>query len=240
MLIIMLAAAALSITAVSRRITAHYSDYVGLFDLAVAGNEQALFLLRQAAQPQYENAYTRAWQRAVDENIIVLEYHNGGLRLQYNSNWRPHDPLCSRRQFERIFAEEGMHDLRPVMRDIFSPVHSDYRLAWGIEASIEAGEFAITDSYGAVTNISAINTNNRINLHTYIHRYNGDTPGVQFQVNASIIWSAAGQRQIILDAYTIAMLILAGVEFPIMPGNGENILLFLDEFALTMVESHRR
>jgi len=237
MLIIMLAAVVLSVTTVSRRVTARYPDYVGLYDLAVAGNEQALFLLRQAFDPMREYIINRVWQRAVSENIIVFMYYNGGLRL-HAPEPPASDTSFSRGQFRRIFIEEAMRDLEPAMGDIFYRVFFDYRLNWGIDAAISAGGFAISDSYRATTNISV--DGNRFNLDTHVRRDMGDYTGAQATVEASIIWTVAGQREIILDAYTIVALVLAGVEIPITPNNGENLILFLDEFALTMVESLRR
>jgi hypothetical protein len=47
LLILMLVTAALLVTVSSRRITAPYPDFAGLYDMAVAGNEQALIFLRE-------------------------------------------------------------------------------------------------------------------------------------------------------------------------------------------------
>ena len=47
-LIMLLVTAALAVTAMSRRITARYAQFAGLYDLAVAGNEQVLHLIRNA------------------------------------------------------------------------------------------------------------------------------------------------------------------------------------------------
>jgi len=239
LLIIMLVAIAISITSVSRRISARYSDYVGLFDLAVAGNDHALFLLRQAHGPQREEVHNRAWQRAVNEGVVVFVYENGGLRL-HDPSQNTHGPgPDSRGQFRRIFNEEAVVELRPLMSGMFTFVSfNSYRRSWGIDATISAGDYEITDSYRAVTSISA--ETGRFSLDTVIHRYTGVSPGVPVTVNASIIWTAVGHGEIVLDAYTIAALILAGVDFPIMPTNGENLILFLDEFAPTMVESARQ
>ena len=48
LMVTMLAAAALAVTIAGRRVSARYVEFAGLYDLAVAGNEQALFSLRVA------------------------------------------------------------------------------------------------------------------------------------------------------------------------------------------------
>ena len=243
MLIVMLAAVVLSVTAVSRRLSALYTRYVGLFDLAVAGNDQALFLLHQAHYLQRDDIHERALHRAIVEDTIVFEYYNGGLRLQAPQNNR-HNPSYSNGQFKRIFNEEAVAGLRPLLASMFSFIGiNNYQRSWGIDATIatdDFDDFAITDSYRATTTLSACLVSlDRFNLNTRIHRYIGDNPGPSITVYASIVWTAVGRREIILDAYTILLLISRGVEFPIPPITGVNLILFLDEFAPTMVESLR-
>ena len=50
MLILMTVSIALTITITSRRVTARYSYFAGLYDIAVAGKEEVLFVLRRGVQ----------------------------------------------------------------------------------------------------------------------------------------------------------------------------------------------
>ena len=52
--------AALAVTAASRRITARYTEFSSLYDLAVAANEQALFYLQTALTAQGEYFHVAA------------------------------------------------------------------------------------------------------------------------------------------------------------------------------------
>jgi len=77
LMMMMLVSVALAVTVASRRTTAYYSDFASLYDLAVAGNEQVLFFLREAFYPGAENpmlplqaavaaAYPRSWTFSVE------------------------------------------------------------------------------------------------------------------------------------------------------------------------------
>ena len=231
MLILLLAALVLSVTAVSRRLSARYSDYIGLFDLAVAGNEQVFFLLHQTFESQEEDIISRAWQRVKDDNIVGFEYRDGELHLD----------SFLRTQFRGVFVEEAMSGLVAVLGDMLSRAYfgssPEYRLYWGLDTTISADEFAITDSYRAVTTLYA--ATNRFYMDTVIRRYIGNYPGFRTIVQSSIIWTDIGYKEIILDAYTIYALESDGAVFPVIPNNGEKLILFLDGFTPSMVESLR-
>jgi len=227
MLIIVLAAIALSVTTVSRRITARYSDYIGLYDLAVAGNEQALLLLLQALDARRADISRRAWLEVKTWDYVSFVHLNNGLSLG----------ASSRDEFRRIFIEKAMADLRASMGSMFSRYFFKYQLTWGLDATIGIDGHTVSDSYRAVTTLCA--AANRFHLDTVIHRYIDGEPGIQAIVDASINWTRTGYMAIILDAYTIYNLESDGVEFPSLPINGENFILFLDEFTLEMVESLR-
>ncbi|MCL2378778.1 MAG: hypothetical protein FWC77_06605 [Defluviitaleaceae bacterium] len=227
MIILMLATVVLSVTAVSRRITARYSDYIGLYDLAVAGNEQAFFLLRQAFNARNDDITSRAWQRLKDEEHISFIYHVAGLRLD----------VATSERFRNIFVAEAMGDLRAGMGNIFSRHFFMYQRVWGLDAVIDTDERTISDSYRAATTLCA--AADRFHIDTVIQRYEGEYLGVRAIVESSIIWTNYGLREFILDAYTIYRLESAGVVFPFIPISGGNLILFLDEFTLAMVESLR-
>jgi len=225
MLIVMLAAVVLSVTTVSRRLTARYTTYVGLYDLAVAGNEQAFFLLRQALEANKDNINSRTWHRFLIGDYIVFDIVDERLILS---------PF-SRGELRRIFIEEAMIDLRASMDANFTRHFFAYQLVWGLDANINAGERTISDSYRAVTTVCIGIDSFRVD--TVIHRYEGIDIRVGAAVEASINWTHIGDRETVLDAYTIYMLEMGGAEFPGVPYGG--MILFLDEFMLEMVESLR-
>ena len=226
MLIFVLVAIALSITVVSMRATTRYPRTVGLYDLAVAGNEQALFLLNQRFYTQREYIANRAWERVRDESLTGFVFQYGKLRLDQ----------FSREEYERIFIRMAMSDIEANMGNMFTrPFFDDYWLIWGIDAIIGADGFAITDSYRAETRIRHFT--NFFTIDTRIRKYIDDEPDITFIIDASTIWTPVSYREIILDAYTIEILEYRGISVPL--GLDGNFTLFLDEFALTMVESIR-
>jgi len=226
MLIIMLAAIVLSVTAVSRRLTARYSDTIGLFDLAVAGNEQAFFLLRQPIDSHKEEISYNAWARVVDDPLLGFTYYYGSLLLD-----EPTSII-----YRQFFIEEAQKLLSVALGNNFTRVHFDYHLAWGLDTAIDAGEHVIHALYQAETIVSP---GNAFNVTTTTRRNIGDYLSIPIAVQASIIWTASERRAIVLDAHTILTLESNGAIFPFLPGPGENLILFLDEFTLAMVESLR-
>jgi len=130
-----------------------------------------------------------------------------------------------------------MSDLRAAMDSNFSRYFFMYQLTWGLDAAIDTGGHTIADTYRAITTLCAVT--NHIFMDTVIRRYDGDDPGTQAIVEASIIWTDTGYREVAIDTYTIYTLESNGIVFPNPPINGEYLILFLDEFTLAMVESLR-
>ena len=229
MVLLMIAAMVLTVTAVSRRVSASYSDFVGLFDMAVAGNEQAFFLIRQQRDAHSDVINEQAWQRLMDEVTIGFVYEDGHLFLDQATST----------VYERIYKEVAVSSLLDAMDNIpgFTGVHFFYELRWDLSTIIDIGEVIITDSYSAVTRLVPYAHNFRI--YTRVHRYIGNTPSVPVFVESVTYWTASGQREILLDAYTIYDMETDGVVFPVVPNVGEDIILILDEFAFTMLESIR-
>jgi len=224
MLMLLLVVLVLSITTVSRRVTARYSYYVGLYDLAVSGNEKALFLLREASYA--DDVYFAAWARIQNQGVanIALYYDGAGLRMSDHT----------KQQFEMAFFEE----LQVRIGETFTHVPTrGYMLNWQLNAMIDINGAEITDTYSATTSLSFAGT--QFNVSTRIHRYIDNIAGHYTLVEAAIIWDTTGYREISLDAYTINGLVQQGVISHIVPGVGENMVLFLDEFAFAMVQSLR-
>jgi len=214
MLILMLVAIVLSITAVSRRVTSRYSYFSGLFDLAVAGNEHALFLMRDI----YHSNSVSALINTATNGQIVFEQGNHGLELD----------ASSRARFRQTYINDATAQVR-------SGLNNEYRRTWSIDVEIETDNSIIEDSFRAVTTV--IPGSDRFAVNTSIHKYIGNMPSSPVLVGASIIWAENSLREIPLDAHTINILESLNAFFPEPPYPG--IIIFLDEFILTMVESLR-
>jgi len=231
MLIFMLVAIVLSVTTVSRRLTARYSYYIGLYDLAVSGNEQALFLLLQSLEAQKDAIIYRSWEQVIEEELVGFVYYEGGLRLDSDASG----------YFRQFFIAEAMNELNAAWDGMFPHVRLKHRqirgFVWNLNASIGTDVLTTEDSYRAITALTPAAAN--FTVRTRIYRYTGGYPGIPATVRASIIWSDSGYSVIVLDAYTIDALESDGVVFPVAPILGENLILFLDEFTLSMVESLR-
>ena len=229
MLIVLLVTIALSVTAVSRRLTAYYAYHVGLYDLAVSGNEHALFLLSQHFINHSDAIYNRAWERAIFEIPITIVFENGSYRLD----------SITRGNFQRILIEEAMMNLHAMLRSTYPRGNAGYEIAWGLDAVIYNDEHMASDSFRATTSLNLTTNNTRFSTITEIRKYTNDTPGHPTSVGASLIWVEDGNREIILDALTIITLDLHNAILPDTLLFGENVILNLDEFTLTMVESLR-
>ena len=89
--VLALVSAALTITVTSRNTTARYENYFGLYDLAVAGNEQMFYFLEenflehrasaiflsQENGTSFANEITKILRNVLDENfeLVYFEYH---------------------------------------------------------------------------------------------------------------------------------------------------------------------
>jgi hypothetical protein len=74
--------AALTITATSRNITGQYQNVFGLYDLAVAGNEQAFYAIKRGEleilfqpYPHYPGDFMRNWQLALNVENSLYEFN---------------------------------------------------------------------------------------------------------------------------------------------------------------------
>ena len=241
MLLFTLVSVVLSVTTVSRRVTSYYHDHIGLYDLAIAGNEQALLLLRQYFDSSRRAAVSeQAWAQIKSEAHAGIGFvvENGRLRLDTTTYER----------FKQFFAKEAMRSvITPALDDIFDyeevrrtpsiPFGKVHRLTWSLDAAIDIGERIVTDSYRAYTDLRP--AVNQVYIHTNVRKYIGDVLSHWAIVEATLNWEAYGYRVILINAHTILELELAGVIFPIRPMPGGGLLLILDDFTLTMVESMR-
>ena len=227
MLMLLLVAVTLSLTAASRRIGAHRENYVGMYDLAVAGNEQALFLLRQDFYNNRIGIHAQAWAQLLTETPITIVHTGTGLVLDTHAAIR----------YREIFLQQAMSSISANMGNVFTPAGLYFNLSWGLEATTIVDERTVVDSFSAVTTLRPLN--NRVSVITRIVKTFDNTQSIPTVVGASIILVAGGYNEMVLNAHTIEELQNSGVIFPNLPVNGENFVLILDEFTLTMVESLR-
>jgi len=215
MFILMLAAIALTVTTVSRRTTARYFYHVGLFDLAVSGNEQAFFLLNHEWPALRHDAYVQALIHIASMDGM-LAYLHGTVHL----------------------TPEG----QTVFRDIFANIatgmlhgHVPARLTWSLDANLHTEFGIIRDDYRAITNLAMWGS--RFAVDTTVRRYENNVPGTPAVVGASIEWVESGTWIMALDANTSDILMAYEDILLFQPTPG--VTIFLDEFALAMVESLR-
>jgi len=90
--VFMLISIVLFITISSRQITARYGYYVGLYDLAVAGNEQVLFLLMQGIDANL----TQINQLSQNENFCFIETATPFAMANLRKYFSPHGLLYRR------------------------------------------------------------------------------------------------------------------------------------------------
>ena len=231
MLILMMVTVALGVTAASRRMTARYAYTIGLYDLAVSGNEQALFLLRQQCNNQYSNVHNQAWELLINGSPIEFVLTDEGLHLNEEAAGR----------FEQFFVTEAMPGIRDYIISTYTRVRRNlldyYRFTWDFEIGLDTPlhENTLTSFYSVFTDLRP--ANNRIYTHTRVERHYSERYRPRADVRATINWAVSGYTKIALDAHTIDTLGEQGAVFPVTTYPG--MILILDEFALTMVESLR-
>jgi len=251
MIMLVMVTVALTITAVSRRITERYSYFIGLYDLAVSGNEKALFLLQQEWENHSEAAAARALIRVVVENPFSF-YFTGEVF---------HLTAAARDRFHLFFIQEAFAGMYSAMSIVFPsstnlecpyilplrPQNYTRRMQWRIRTwrifdwhlniEIEAEERTIIDFYRAYVTMRISEENDRVIVRTDVRKCADNVPGFPAQVSASLIWMPSGYKELVLNAHTINAFMLEDVLIPIRPTPGS--IIILDEFTLTMIESLR-
>ena len=183
--------AVLIITINSRNTTGRYADFIGRYDLAIAGNEQALFLLRQGFDTNRDSIINQVYMQ-----ILTAA-----------------DPLAEDKDAALTAAA------LPVMQANLLPyfdgyMFNDYRRIWNFEVSFEmADDLLMQDKFHATTTIETNPSGVGIlRVNTVIARYIGKTRGHPIDVRAYITWQHPGcictnlsDIANCLDYYTLAM-----------------------------------
>ena len=187
MVMLMLVTVILLITASSRQVTARYGYFVGLYDLAVAGNQQALFLLQQGLNAN----------RTVINDLTQQRISAGDITS------------IAKRE---IFIEEAIPFLESNLLKYFTFYRTGFQRIWEVEINFfMPEERMLQDRYHATTII--ISDDNGFSVTTTISKYNGAVRGYPAAVHASIIWSYQAPDTLInyLDDYTLKMVELMRV-----------------------------
>ena len=112
LMVLTLVLAVLSVTAVSRNLTARYEHFFGLYDLAVAGNEQAFETIREVFSEGIEAQYFNALLPETHFSPVTIagERHTGQPHLPYNNG---REILWEYRHYWglEIFFDDITHDL---------------------------------------------------------------------------------------------------------------------------------
>jgi len=115
MAMLLLVSATLLVTANSRQATARYTHFAGLYDLAVAGNQQALVLLQQGGMnnlrqyftPQRQE-YHRNWNFSVDiilpdGQLIANNYQATTILHPQNDSFAVRTNVAKQMEYELSF-----------------------------------------------------------------------------------------------------------------------------------------
>ena len=144
-LLLMMVSAALYVTSSSRLITARYPAYANLYDLAAAGNERVLFLLRDEFEKHKNEIHDEIGELILAEDIIPHIVHRGGqFYLAHPQN----------KYFAELYISRADEIMDSFIRNNFSLTGGAYCLSWDIEVDITTGE-TIHEIYRLKTEISA-------------------------------------------------------------------------------------
>jgi len=171
LVILMLASVSLIITASSRRMTARYRYFTGLYDLAVAGNEQALFLLRQGVDTNRELIRELVQDRVFEDLDSNIVYYNRQFQVMARD----------------IFIEEAAPFAIANLQAYFSPYGLNYRRIWGMNVGfVMPGGYIVEDRYQAATIVST--GGQRFAVNTSIIKYTNEVRSHPALVEAGIVW----------------------------------------------------
>ncbi|MCL1842651.1 MAG: hypothetical protein FWF79_02440 [Defluviitaleaceae bacterium] len=133
MLILSLALAVLTVTAASSRITARYGYFHGMYDLAVAGNEQAFYVIRRGLRRHSEGAHERVQAQ-------ILETRPGYI--------------LPPGYYMRLFIAEILPDLRAEIADNFTRAGAEFWHEWQLSAEFFLPDgVSVRDDFSGVTSI---------------------------------------------------------------------------------------
>jgi len=185
MAVLMVVSVAIIITARSRQVSARYGYYSGLYDLAVAGNQQVLFLLRQGVQDNIDEIIDTVVEMTVTADCDVWTQNFISAALPF-----------AIANLETQFAQYGLR----------------HRLEWGIEISYTLQDgWVLQDSFNAVTTVT--HRPLIFEISTTVAKTSGGTQSPPVIVDAVIVWRVSCDIILgnCLDGYALEMVELMRV-----------------------------
>ena len=213
MAILTMVLAVLLITAASRRVTARYSYFFGLYDLAVLGNQQAFYLLEQGLLLHSGTAHA-----AVQARLLAGIYENPGEYLMYMGDVFA---IVPPERYLNMFVEEIAPLMLGGLAGYFTPVGFDYQRVWRFEIDFATDDVQVQDSFWAATTISRVGNGFRID--TEIYKYQNSTPGPRALIRSTAAWPDPFAPEWVGEIYV----------------GGAVYIDCLDRYMLTMVDLHR-
>jgi len=174
MAMLMLSATVLLITASSRTITSRYDHFLGLFDLAVAGNEQALHLLNHGVNANRETIKNNITQQVLDNTEDSVVFYNREFYTAHAILINEAKPFALA-SLQQYFSVMGLHLGR---RWEFSVIFSSLT---GLN---------IEDRYQAATTIASNSVG--FTVSTEISKFGENGFSNPATVEANIVWNLSG------------------------------------------------
>ena len=177
----------LYVTVNSRQATARYGDFVGRYDLAIAGNEQAFFLLRQGFE--------------INRDVIINQVY---AQIQASAN-----PLTINK--EAALTAAALSHMQANLSPYFD---AHLRRIWNFDITFEmADNLIVQDRFHATTIVFPGETARDIfTIRTEIARYVNAVRGHPITIRSRTVWQHPGCNCInlsdianCLDYYTLAM-----------------------------------
>lgn len=197
LLLFLMVSAALAVTARSRRVSARYPYYANLYDIAVAGNERALFLMRAEINKQHTALDARIREEIMSGDIEShVLYRNGQFHLAY-----PENGYYS--SLYRIYANEL---LTQFLTETFDYVRGNWTLDYTLTASYTNNGGGLADTESSVTDMFHIATTLTTQSDGYIiysavdKTVNNET-SYPATVEARLVWPTVPHEELFLPAY---------------------------------------
>jgi len=165
-IVLLLVSALLLVSISGRRATERYINFASLYDLAIAGNEQALFMLQQGVD---------ANRNQITASTIALLLENAELNLTY-----------SNRQFS--FTNNIFWTLFTQEANYFAFQNAGGSRTWNthIDFFTDDGRH-FSDRYQAETTVTR--QADSFHVSTVISKHTDNQPGYPARVDARIIWN---------------------------------------------------
>ncbi|MCL2386435.1 MAG: hypothetical protein FWC89_02690 [Defluviitaleaceae bacterium] len=213
MVVLTLVLTVLTVTVISRQVTGRYGYFYGLYDLAVAGNEQAFYVLERGLLLHQNAAHSEAQARVLANLDAFTSFDQGSGRYYIVPSGRYSD----------LFVDEMMLLLWGEIRHYFVRTRRGnvdmYVREWGLALELDSGH-VVRDEFWAETRVVLRNGGGFV-ITTEIRKFTGSVSSVAAVVQSEVVWCLPSGGEY-FDAYS-----------------GKININFLDYYTITMVELMR-